>query len=188
LVSLAALIVNCTRGIPTGFLVIMLGVFVLKFMPPINLEWKFPGTYSGFQALAWGAVIGLALGSSGHFAVIILAALGTVEVAFYDQMKLLDLSTHMQTRLIWHRIALSVGPPMCARFIHHMHNTAFVSLFPVIELFGVTRSLAINTTHVIEYMALATGIYTALSIAIWICFRYYEYYFTRFLLKRGISM
>ena len=67
-------IINVTRGIPTSLLVIAAGIGMMRVPIVPQLPTIFPCTPNTFQHVGWGIVLALALGSSGHLAMIFRAA------------------------------------------------------------------------------------------------------------------
>jgi ABC-type amino acid transport system permease subunit len=65
-------------------------------------------------------------------------------------------------------------PPVGTRLIHHLHNTAFASLFPVADLFGAIEGEASTTFRIFHAALLGCGIYVLLSGLTWLAFRWLE--------------
>jgi ABC-type arginine/histidine transport system permease subunit len=59
--------------------------------------------------------------------------------------------------------------------VHHLHNTAFAALFPVVDLFGWIQQGAYETFEVTRYVAIGAAAYIVLSLLIWGGARLLEY-------------
>jgi ABC-type amino acid transport system permease subunit len=144
--ALARSVINLTRGVPTVLLVIVAGFGMLRIPSAGELPVVFPGTLASFQHVAWGVLLALALGSSGHLAEIFRAARAGLGEA---------------------RLAQAL-PPTGARLVHHLHNTAFAALLPVTDLFGFIEGQVNATFRVVDYLLLGCAAYMALSGLIWL--------------------
>lgn len=176
--KLSNFIIDLTRGIPTGFIVIGFGLGALRYLEFRELSSVFIGTLPSFQQMAWALVIALALGSSGHIAEIMHAAYSTLHPSLLEQTKILSLSLYSQILLIGREVLLPVLAPLGSRLVHHLHNTAFVSLFPVIDLFGYVKTQSNLSFRINEFVLLGSVIYILLSICIWSVFWSIEMYCT----------
>ena len=166
--------VNLTRGIPTSILVLAAGIGLMHLLPAYDMPVIFPGTLTLFQPLAWAIAIALALGSAGHLAEIFLAARNTVGRVRIEQMHALGLSPTRRTRLLCRECAAVALPAVTTRLIHHLHNTAFAALFPVVELFGTVQSQANTTFRVFDAVLVGAAAYVVMSGAIWLLGRLAE--------------
>ncbi len=71
--------------------------------------------------------------------------------------------------LMFIEAAPAMIPPVCARLVHHLHNTAFIALFPITGIFAAMRTGVIETALVLEYIAIATVLFVALGALITVC-------------------
>lgn len=163
--------VNLTRGVPTSLLAITAGLGMMRVGHQLPLPHLFPGTEATFQQVAWGIVVALALGSCGHMAEIFRAAHDSLGRARLDEAQALGLSFRLRARLLSREAALVALPPTGTRLIHHLHNTAFVALFPVVDLFGYVQGQASASFRVVDYALLGALVYAALSGLIWLSCR-----------------
>ncbi len=175
---LARAIVNFTRGIPTSLFVIAAGIGTMHLITIADLPVIFPGTTAAFQDLAWALAFALALGSAGHLAEIFGAARSALGPARLAQARLLGLSHPRYAVVIGRECAAIALPPVGTRLIHHLHNTAFASLFPVADLFGAIEGEASATFQVFHAALLGCAIYVLLSGLTWLAFRWLEAAFT----------
>jgi ABC-type amino acid transport system permease subunit len=160
-------IVTLTRGVPTSLLVVTAGVAALRVPSPGWLPDPFPGTQSGVALVAWSVTIALALGSTGHLAVIFRTGYRALGGYRRDQARVLGLGPVGRFALLARETGATVLPPTGARLVHHLHNTAFAALFPVADLFGWVQN-EVNTTFQVERYALAGAtMYICLSGLIW---------------------
>jgi len=167
-------LVNLTRGIPTSLFVIAGGLGMMRLAATPDLPTIFPGTSPGFQHVAWGVTLALALGSAGHLAEIFRAARAALGRHRLEQAAVLGLSPLRRGVLVAHECAAIAVPPAGARLIHHLHNTAFAALFPMADLFGAVQAQASATFRVFYFGLLGCAIYVALSMLIWIATRIIE--------------
>lgn len=167
----ARAIVNFTRGVPTSLFVIAAGLGMMRLAQAPDLPSVFPGTSSAFQHVAWGVMLSLAAGSAGHFAEIFRAAREALGRERLDEATLLGLSRLAKTTLLARECAAIALAPTGARLVHHLHNTAFAALFPVVDLFGVIQGQASITFRIFHYVLLGCAIYVVLSALIWIAVR-----------------
>lgn len=163
--------VNVSRGVPTSLLVIAAGLTALRLPSVPQLPTLFPGTNGGFQHVAWAIAFALAFGSAGHLAEIFRAAVLSLGKPRLDQSRVLGLSWAHQHRLLARECAAVALAPAGARLVHHLHNTAFASLFPVVELFGFLQGQINATFQVFRFAALGCAIYVVLSGLTWLAFR-----------------
>jgi ABC-type amino acid transport system permease subunit len=168
------LCINLTRGIPTSVLVLLAGFTFMGFSPSPVFPGFYPGTPSVFQPLAWGLVIALAFGSAGHLATIFVAAYYSLGKARIEQANILGLSLLPCLFLLTRESAAVALAPTGSRLVHHLHNTAYVALFPVADLFGFMQKQANESFKVLDFVLLACLIYAGLSLAIWLGFRVLE--------------
>jgi len=168
--------ITLTRGIPTSLLVVSAGIAALPHAPPSWLPNPFPGTSPGLAGVAWAVTLALALGSTGHLAVILRTgylALGTPRM---EQATVLGLRGTARLRLLARESAPATLAPLGARLVHHLHNTGFAALFPVADLFGWIQQRAHETFDVSRYVAIGVGTYVILSLLIWAGFRGLEHW------------
>jgi len=163
--------VNLTRGIPTSLFVIAAGIGVMRLPTIPRLPHIFPGTPAPFQHIAWAVVLALALGSAGHFAEIFRAARAALGRARLEQTRVLGLSRLAAIGLIAREAAPIALPPTGSRLVHHLHNTAFAALFPVMDVFGYVHGEASATFRVLEFATLGCAIYVILSVLTWLLVR-----------------
>jgi ABC-type amino acid transport system permease subunit len=163
--------VNLTRGVPTSLFVIAAGLGMMRLAQAPELPGVFPGTTAAFQHVAWGVMLALAAGSAGHFAEIFRAAREALGRDRLDEATLLGLSRSARTALLARECAAIALPPTGARLVHHLHNTAFAALFPVVDVFGAVQGQASVTFRIFEYVLLGCAIYVGLSALIWIAAR-----------------
>lgn len=159
--------VNVTRGVPTSILVVAGGIFALRFTGPLTLPPLFPGTHPAFQHVAWMLALALTLGSAGHLAEIFRAAYEALGRTRREELTLLGLPRWRHIQVIASESALTALPAAGSRLVHHLHNTAFAALFPVVELFGLLLAEAYTTFRVVEVALAGTGVYIAMSGVIW---------------------
>lgn len=162
----ATVAVNVTRGIPTSLLVVCAGLAMLR-LSGRSLMIVFPGTPGSFQLLAWALALSIALGGAGHFAEIFRAAHAALGDARREQATLLGFSRCQKLVLIGREAAVIALPPTGTRLVHQLHNTAFVSFFPVVDLFGFVQTRASETFAVSTYLLLGCLVYVILSALIW---------------------
>lgn len=167
--AISWLVINVTRGIPTSIVVIGAGVVGIRAAPPDGLPRLFPGTSPEFQHVGLLVAFAVALGSTGHLAVIFIASRDTVGRHVLDQARIIGMSWARRTALLFQESARAAMPATGARMVHHLHNTAFAALFPVFELFGLLQERITLTFEVWEYLLLGATLYVGLSGAIWLC-------------------
>jgi ABC-type amino acid transport system permease subunit len=160
-------ITTLTRGVPTSLLVVTAGVAALRVPAPGWLPDPFPGTQSGVALVAWSVTVALALGSTGHLAVIFRTGYHALGIYRRDQARVLGLGPCGRFTLLARETGATVIPPTGARLVHHLHNTAFAALFPVADLFGWVQN-EVNTTFQVErYALIGATMYICLSGLIW---------------------
>jgi ABC-type amino acid transport system permease subunit len=160
-------IITLTRGLPTSLLVVAAGVAALRVPAPAWLPDPFPGTQSGVALVAWSVTAALALGSTGHLAVIFRTGYSALGAYRREQARALGLGPFGRFALLARETGPAVIPPAGARLVHHLHNTAFAALFPVADLFGWVQN-QVNTTFQVERYTLAGAtMYICLSGLIW---------------------
>lgn len=177
--------VHCIRGIPTSILVLAAGVGILSLGREGSAPAVFPATPPGYELLAWGIVLALALGSAGHLAEIFRSAHLTLGQARLDEVQILGLRSLRRAVLLVQEAVLTALPPTGARLVHHLHNTAFTALFPVTELFGYVQSRANESFEVVHYVVIGACVYVALSALIWTQTRVLEAWISRRVLRTG---
>lgn len=177
--TLSGAATTLTRGIPTSLLVVAAGVISIRIPPQPWLPDLFPGTATGATPVAWAVLIALALGSTGHFAVIFRTAYTGLGRARVDQSTVLGLRASRRLALLSREAAATALPPTGARLVHHLHNTAFAALFPVADLFGWVENGANATFDVVRYAAAGAAVYVVLSGLIWAAFRALELWLGR---------
>lgn len=163
--------VNLTRGIPTSLLVVSAGIVMIRLPTAASVPSVFPGTPAGFQHVALGVMLALALGSAGHLAEIFRAARASLGHARLDQARALGLSRVGRAALVARESAAVALPATGTRLVHHLHNTAFAALFPVTDLFGFVQQQASTTFRVAHFALVGGAVYVALSGLIWLSFR-----------------
>lgn len=183
-----AWIVNLSRGVPTSIYVILGGLLVMKGASDISLPAIFPGTVEGFEPIAWAITFALAFGSSGHLAEIFVASYASLGRAKLEQMDSTGFSLCQKLLLIVRECACTAFPPVSTRMIHHLHNTAFASLFPIVELFGSIQTSASTSFKVFEITLVGCLMYIILSGCIWAVFRFSETALTPQKIKPGTRL
>ncbi|HYH17095.1 MAG TPA: hypothetical protein VD995_00630 [Azospirillum sp.] len=163
----AGAIVNATRGVPTSMLVLAAGMLAMASGGGLPVPAIFTGTIGPFQHVAWAIAAALALGSCGHLAVIFHAAYGALDAGRRDQLLLLAHHPVRKAAILLREVLGIVLPPTGARLVHHLHNTAFASLFPVAELFGLIRGQSEASAQVFLFAAVGALTYAGLSLGIW---------------------
>lgn len=165
---ISSTVINVTRGVPTSLVVIVGGIAAGRLaLNRAPLPQLFPHTPAGFQATAWTIATALALGSSGHLAVIMRSAYETLGAARRHQARLLGLRRRQHGLLLMRESAVVAAAPVTNRMVHHLHNTAFAGLFPVVEIFGVTEKHANDSFRVVDVVLVAVAIYAGLSCIVW---------------------
>lgn len=167
--------VTLTRGVPTSLLVVAAGIATMPVPAPRWLPNPFPGTADGMSLVAWTIVIALALGSSGHLAVILSTAYAALGRRRLEQCTALGLGRWRRLHLVAHEASAIAIAPVGARLVHHLHNTAFAALFPVADLFGWIQDRANTTFEVTRYALTGAGVYVLLSALIWAATRILEH-------------
>lgn len=157
-----------TRGIPTSLIVVAAGVISIQVAAPPWLPDPFPGTIQAMSPVAWAIVAALALGSAGHFSVIFRTAYLALGRFRIEQARVLGLAPVQKFRLIARETGATAMSPTGARLVHHLHNTAFASLFPVTELMGWVEGNANLTFQVTRYVTAGAAVYIGLSGLIWL--------------------
>lgn len=165
---------HLTRGVPTSLLVIVFGLACMRVRDAPALPVVFPGTSPHFQLVAWGIVAALGVGSSGHIAVIYLTAWRSAGSSRLEQARVMGFSPFHQVRVVGREILPLVLGPLGARLVHHLHNTGFAALFPVVEVFGGIVQATNETFAVVKFAAVGAVIYIVLSQAIWMSTRALE--------------
>jgi ABC-type amino acid transport system permease subunit len=156
-----------TRGVPTSLLVIVAGLAAMQYPAPAWLPNPFPGTSSAMAMVGWAVTIALALGSTGHLAVIFRAGYQSLGPSRLDQIAVLGLGARGRFRILVRESAKASLAPTGARLVHHLHNTGFAALFPVVDLFGWVQQRSHETFEVSRYAAIGATAYVALSLVIW---------------------
>jgi ABC-type amino acid transport system permease subunit len=165
--ALADAVITMTRGVPTSLLVVSAGILALTRPTPGWLPDPFPGTPQSLALVAWAVTVALALGSTGHFAVIFRTGYLSIGSARREQSTVLGLDPLRRLGLLTREAAPRTLAPTGARLVHHLHNTAFAALFPVADLFGWVQQRANETFEVGRYAAVGIAGYVALSVLIW---------------------
>jgi ABC-type amino acid transport system permease subunit len=163
-----------TRGVPTSLLVIVAGLAAMTYPAPAWLPNPFPGTSPAMAPVAWAVTIALAFGSTGHLAVIFRTGYRSLGAARLEQLQLLGLGPVGRSRLLIRESAKASLAPTGARLVHHLHNTGFAALFPVVDLFGWIQQRSHETFDVTRYAAIGVAAYVALSLVIWAATRALE--------------
>lgn len=170
----AALVTNVSRGVPTSLYVLAFGFFSMGAVAWIELPVIFPGTVAPFQVIALAVAVALAFGSAGHIAKICEASWCSLPSESREQLKMLCLAPAERARLLACECAETVLPPLSARLVHHLHNTALAALFPIGELFGVIQSSATTSARVVYFVTIGACVYVLLSSIIWFSLRLVE--------------
>jgi ABC-type arginine transport system permease subunit len=168
-----------TRGVPTSLLVVAAGLASIRIPPQRWMPDIFPGTTAGSVPVAWAIVVALAAGSAGHFGVIFRTAYLALGRARIEQSVTLGTSPARRLALLGREAAAAAIPPTAARFVHHLHNTAFAALFPVADLFGWIEDGANATFDITRYVLAGGTAYVILSAMIWAGFKAIEYHLRR---------
>ena len=163
-----------TRGVPTSLLVVAAGLAALPHPVPAWLPNPFPGTSPAMALLAWAVVVALAFGSAGHLAVIIRTGYLSLGAGRLAQLRVLALPGRHRLWVVGRESAVASLAPVGARMVHHLHNTAFAALFPVVELFGWVQQQSYETFEVTRYAAIGAALYIGLSVLIWAATRALE--------------
>lgn len=171
---LAGSLTTLTRGVPTSLLVIGAGTFAMGSTPPGWLPNPFPGTPDGMVVVAWSIVAALAFGSAGHLGVILRSAYESLGEHWHHQVRTMGSPLRMRLALVVREMIPAGLPPVGARLVHHLHNTAFAALFPVADLFGWVQLQANSTFEVTHYAIIGATGYVVLSGAIWATCRLIE--------------
>lgn len=160
-------IITLTRGVPTSLLVVTAGVAALRAPAPAWLPDPFPGTGSGVALMAWSVCVALALGSTGHLAVIFRNAYNALGTNRREQARVVGLRPLGRFALLAREAGPTAIPPTGARLVHHLHNTAFAALFPVADLFGWVQNEVNSTFQIGRYTLVGATMYICLSGFIW---------------------
>lgn len=163
--KLSIILINIFRGIPTSLWVVFAGLTAIKFFEPAHLPLIYINTHSHFQLIAWFLVLALSVSSSGHFAEFLRSAYATLERDFQDQIQVLGFKKSQTLTIIVFELTPLVIVPFTTRLVHHLHNTAFVSLFPIFNLFSLALSVT-ETTFDLWFTVFSGFIYLGLSIVI----------------------
>ena len=162
------------RGIPTSILVLFAGIASLQLGEILRIPVLFPGTASEFQHVAFAVVVALGFGSAGHLAAIFQASYQSLGRCRKEYIALLGLPLGLRLTLTVRECAEIALPPVGARLVHHLHNTAFASLFPVFDLFGVLQGNAYGSARVFYFTVGGACLYVVLSQIIWSSCRWLE--------------
>lgn len=168
-------LITITRGVPTSLLVVTAGVIAGTAPSPGWLPDPFPGTQRGVALIAWSVTVALALGSTGHLAVIFRTAYQALGTYRIEQARVLGLQPADRFVLLAREAGPALVAPTGARLVHHLHNTAFAALFPVADLFGWVQDEANATFQVDRYVLIGVGAYVAMSAVIWAAARALEF-------------
>lgn len=163
-----------SRSIPTSLYVLAAGVASLRALSWIRVPDIFFGTVPMFQPVALAVCFALAFGSGGHIAAVFQSSWRALPLATREQLAMLDIGLFDRARLVLSECANSMLPPISARLVHHLHNTAFAALFPVADLFGAIQGAADTSARVFLFVSLGAGAYVCLSFAIWTALRAME--------------
>ncbi|MDD1794225.1 hypothetical protein L4D06_16780 [Enterovibrio makurazakiensis] len=165
--AISEFLIEVSRGVPTVLFVLLMGNLGLApYFSGIDVEGFIPGVAYGFGLAASFIIVGLAFSSSGHLARIIEAAISTIKQDTIDYMETLHLGAFAKVRLIFFECAPALIPTVSARLVHHLHNTAFISMFPIAGIFAAMRTGVIETAKVIPYLTFATLLFVLLGTAI----------------------
>ncbi|WP_281543488.1 hypothetical protein [Grimontia sp. SpTr1] len=161
------LLIEVSRGVPTVVFVLLMGNLGLApYFSGLDLEGVIPGVSWGFSVAATFIVVGLAFSSSGHLAKIIEAAISTIKFDTMDYMSTLHPGVWLKIKLTFLECAPALIPTVSARLVHHLHNTAFISMFPITGIFAAMRTGVIETALVIPYLVVATLLFVILGSCI----------------------
>lgn len=171
----ATALTNLSRGVPTSLYVLAAGVLSMRLPLWHDAPLVFIGTARMFQTVALAVCVALAIGSAGHLAKILQSSWHALPRETRDQFTVLCLGRFDRIRLAFFECAPTVLPPLSARLVHHLHNTAFAALFPVVDLFGTVQGAAITSARVFQLVMLGAVAYAALSFIIWLASRAVEF-------------
>lgn len=172
--AIASALINVSRGVPTSLYVLLAGVAAMHLPLWQGAPVVFLDTLPVFQVVALAVCLALAFGSAGHIAVLIRSSWEAVPLKTRQQLNVLDLGLVTRIGLALSECAPTFMPPLSARLIHHLHNTAFASLFPVADLFGMIKGAADTSARVAFYVSVGALTYLLLSWAIWQGLRWIE--------------
>ncbi|OEE67498.1 hypothetical protein A1OO_17280 [Enterovibrio norvegicus FF-33] len=157
-------LIEVSRGVPTVVFVLLMGnVGLSPYFSGLDIEGVIPGVAWGFSVAATFIIVGLAFSSSGHLAKIIEAAISTIKQDTLEYMATLQLGTWVKIKLVFLECAPALVPTVSARLVHHLHNTAFISMFPITGIFAAMRTGVVETALVIPYLVFATILFVLLG-------------------------
>jgi ABC-type amino acid transport system permease subunit len=160
-------LIEVSRGVPTVVFVLLMGnLGMAQQFGWLEIDGLLPGVSPGFTSTAVFVILGLAFSSSGHLARLIGAALATVpdDVATYARTLRLRPVPHLA--LLLRECAPALVGPVAARLTHHLHNTAFIALFPIADIFATMRRNVTETAMVIEHLAIAATAFLMIGFGI----------------------
>ena len=157
-------LIEISRGVPTVVFVLLMGnLGMSQAFAVLEVDGLLPGTPPGFSATAVFVIIGLAYSSAGHLSKIIDASLSTVDSDVLAYIATLKPTATLLAWLLFVEAAPALIQPLSARLTHHLHNTAFISLFPITGLFAAMRQGVDETAQVGEYVIVATALFVLLG-------------------------
>ncbi|WP_407330342.1 ABC transporter permease subunit [Enterovibrio sp. 27052020O] len=160
----SGVLIEVSRGVPTVVFVLLMGNLGLSpYFSVLDMEGVIPGVSWGFSVAAIFIIVGLAFSSSGHLAKIIEAAISTIKQDTIEYMETLQLGTWVKIKLVFIECAPALVPTVSARLVHHLHNTAFISMFPITGIFAAMRTGVVETALVIPYLVFATILFVLLG-------------------------
>lgn len=163
----AHVLIEVSRGVPTVVFILLMGNLgmspVFGFFETLG---SLPGTPSGFTAMAIFVFLGLAFSSAGHMSKIIDAGLSTINQNLLDYLFTLKYTWVSLTWLLFVEAMPALIQPLFARLTHHLHNTAFISLFPITGIFAAMRKGVDETALVGLYVSVATILFVLIGEAI----------------------
>ena len=153
-------LIELSRGVPTVVFVILLGNFgMAPYFSAFDTDTALPGVAWGFNVVAYFVILGLAFSSAGHLTYIFRAAISTISDDVWRYLNITKSRWHRAVSMIYIECAPALLPAVTARLVHHLHNTAFIAMFPITGIFGAMRSGIVETALVVEYILFSTLIY-----------------------------
>lgn len=172
---IAAAFVDIHRNVPALVLIIFWAFAVPNLFPqPLRraiffdnrlMDWLSAVTGLSLPVYLLAATLALTFNTAAYIAELFRAGVGTIQQQQLDAARTLGAS---QSARFW-RLILPQGvraafPAMSTRLIHNMKNTALASFVAVPEFFQATQSAITETFRAVEFLALATVTYLALSL------------------------
>jgi polar amino acid transport system permease protein len=171
---MAGAFVDIHRNVPALVLIIFWAFAVPNLFPqPLRsvvffdnslMDWLSVLTGLSLPFYLLAAALALTLNTAAYIAELFRAGVGTIRRQQLDAARTLGAA---QRSCFW-RLILPQGvraafPAMSTRLIHNMKNTALASFVAVPEFFQATQSAMTATFRAVEFLALATVTYLALS-------------------------